>query len=162
MLSSPNYVLNWFGGEIPIKTWNKLINNKNKPFNNRAIQSSYPPGSIFKLILASIVLDKNIISKDWKINCNGKYEFYDKTFRCWKEDGHGTVDLNDAIKKSCNIYFYNLIQKIDFSHVFFNVIKLALSLVILSNKYRITRWISRNWWFRISCCFLSNTLINKL
>ena len=114
MLSSPNYELNSFAGEIPIKTWNELINNKNKPFNNRAIQSSYPPGSIFKLILASIVLDKNIISKDWKINCNGKYEFYDKIFRCWKEEGHGTVDLNHAIKGSCNIYFYNLIQKIDF------------------------------------------------
>jgi len=114
MLSSPDYKLNSFAGEIPIKTWNQLINNKDKPFNNRAIQSSYPPGSIFKLILASIVLDKKVISKDWKINCNGKYEFYDKTFRCWKEDGHGTVDLDDAIKKSCNIYFYNLIQKIDF------------------------------------------------
>ena len=114
MLSFPDYQLSSFAGEIPIKTWNQLISNKDKPFNNRAIQSSYPPGSIFKLILASIVLDKNIISKNWKINCNGKYEFYDKTFRCWKEDGHGTVDLNDAIKKSCNIYFYNLIQKIDF------------------------------------------------
>jgi len=114
MLSSPDYQLNSFAGEIPIKKWNELINNKDKPFNNRAIQSSYPPGSIFKLILASIVLDKKIISKDWKINCDGKYEFYDKIFHCWKEDGHGTVDLNDAIKESCNIYFYNLIQKIDF------------------------------------------------
>ena len=114
MLSTPSYELNSFAGEIPIKTWNKLIKNKDKPFNNRAIQSSYPPGSIFKLILASIVLDKKIISKDWKINCNGKYEFYDKVFHCWKEDGHGIVNLNNAIKGSCNIYFYNLIQKIDF------------------------------------------------
>ena len=113
-LTSPKGKCQATAREIPIKTWNQLISNKDKPFNNRAIQSSYPPGSIFKLILASIVLDKNIISKNWKINCNGKYEFYDKTFRCWKEDGHGTVDLNDAIKKSCNIYFYNLIQKIDF------------------------------------------------
>jgi len=115
MLSSPSYELNSFAGEIPYKIWDKLINNKNKPFNNRAIQSSYPPGSIFKLILAAIVLDKNIISKDWKINCNGKYQFYDKTFHCWKDEGHGIVTLNKAIQQSCNIYFYNLIQKIDFN-----------------------------------------------
>lgn len=123
MLSTPTYELNSFAGEIPLKTWNKLINNKNKPFNNRAIQSSYPPGSIFKLILASIVLDKNIISEDWKINCNGKYEFYDKIFHCWKEEGHGTVNLNNAIKGSCNIYFYNLIQKIDFDLWFDETLK---------------------------------------
>ena len=114
MLSTPSYELDSFIGEIPYKTWNKLINNKNKPFNNRAIQSAYPPGSIFKLILAAIVLEEKIITKDWRINCNGKYPFYDQTFHCWKEEGHGSVDLNKAIQESCNIYFYNLIQQIDF------------------------------------------------
>ena len=114
MLSAPTYELDSFIGGISKKEWNKLISNKNKPFNNRAIQSSYPPGSIFKLILAAIVLEKNIISKDWKINCNGEYQFYDQNFHCWKEEGHGLVDLTKAIQQSCNIYFYNLIQQIDF------------------------------------------------
>ena len=113
MLSKPDYDLSSFAGEIPIKVWNEINNNNNKPFNNRAIQNYYPPGSIFKLVLSAIVLDKNLISINRTINCNGVYEFYDTKFRCWKEDGHGKTNLNKAIQQSCNIYFYNLIQMID-------------------------------------------------
>jgi penicillin-binding protein 2 len=114
MLSTPSYELDSFAGGISLKKWNEINNNKKGPFTNRAIQSSYPPGSIFKLILAAIVLEEEIISKDWKVNCTGEYQFYDQLFRCWKEEGHDTVDLNKAIQQSCNVYFYNLIQQIDF------------------------------------------------
>ena len=113
MLSKPDYDLSSFAGEIPINVWNEINNNNNKPFNNRAIQNYYPPGSIFKLVLSAIVLDKNLISINRTINCNGVYEFYDTKFRCWKEDGHGKTNLNKAIQQSCNIYFYNLIQMIN-------------------------------------------------
>ena len=114
MLSKPDYELSSFAGEIPKKVWNKINNNSNKPFNNRSIQNHYPPGSIFKLVLSAIVLDKNLISKNRSINCNGVYDFYDTKFRCWKEDGHGKTNLNKALQQSCNIYFYNLIQMVDF------------------------------------------------
>ena len=114
MLSKPDYDLSSFAGEIPKKVWNKINNNNNKPFNNRSIQNHYPPGSIFKLVLSAIVLDKNLISKNRSINCNGVYDFYDTKFRCWKEDGHGKTNLNKALQQSCNIYFYNLIQMVDF------------------------------------------------
>ena len=114
MLSKPDYDLSSFAGEIPRKVWNEINNNNNKPFNNRAIQNYYPPGSIFKLVLSAIVLDKNLISKTRTINCNGVYDFYDTKFRCWKEDGHGKTNLNKALQQSCNIYFYNLIQMMDF------------------------------------------------
>ena len=114
MLSKPDYDLSSFAGEIPKKVWNKINNNSNKPFNNRSIQNHYPPGSIFKLVLSAIVLDKNLISKNRSINCNGVYDFYDTKFRCWKEDGHGKTNLNKALQQSCNIYFYNLIQMVDF------------------------------------------------
>jgi penicillin-binding protein 2 len=114
MLSTPAYDLDAFAGGIPTKKWNEINNNKKGPFTNRAIQSSYPPGSIFKLILASIVLEEKIISKDWEVNCTGEYQFYDQLFRCWKEEGHDKVNLNKAIQQSCNVYFYNLIQQIDF------------------------------------------------
>jgi penicillin-binding protein 2 len=113
MLSKPDYDLSSFAGEIPVNIWNEINNNNNKPFNNRSIQNYYPPGSIFKLVLSAIVLDKNLISTNRTINCNGVYEFYDTKFRCWKEDGHGKTNLNKAIQQSCNIYFYNLIQMID-------------------------------------------------
>ena len=114
MLSKPDYDLSSFAGEIPKKVWNKINNNSNKPFNNRSIQNHYPPGSIFKLVLSAIVLDKNLISKNRSINCSGVYDFYDTKFRCWKEDGHGKTNLNKALQQSCNIYFYNLIQMVDF------------------------------------------------
>ena len=114
MISTPSYDLNSFAGGITSRKWNKISNNKKGPLTNRAIQSSYPPGSIFKLILAAIVLEEEIISKDWKVNCTGEYQFYDQLFRCWKEEGHGTINLNKAIQQSCNVYFYNLIQQIDF------------------------------------------------
>jgi len=111
--SFPDYNLKSFTGPISRTEWKKL-NNKDNIFLNRSIQSTYPPGSIFKLILAAIVLENNIISNNLKVNCTGVYDFFDTKFRCWKEDGHGIINLNQAIQKSCNIYFYNLMQKIDF------------------------------------------------
>tara|TARA_B100001750_G_scaffold244830_1_gene263070 strand:+ start:197 stop:1924 length:1728 start_codon:yes stop_codon:yes gene_type:complete len=113
MFSFPDFNLSSFTGPISHEEWEKLNNNENSIFINRSIQSKYPPGSIFKLILAAIVLDKEIITKDWRVNCKGKYQFFDTAFHCWKEDGHGIINLNEAIQQSCNIYFYNLIQKID-------------------------------------------------
>ncbi len=113
MLSFPDYNLKSFTGPISNSEWKKL-NNKNNIFLNRSIQSTYPPGSIFKLILSALALENNIISNEWKVNCTGRYDFFDTKFHCWKEDGHGIVNLNEAIQQSCNVYFYNLMQKIDF------------------------------------------------
>ena len=115
LLSSPYYDLNSFVGPIPINVWNKLVKDENRPFTNRVTQQTYPPGSIFKLLLSAIAIEKEIISKDWKVECDGVYQFHDTAFRCWNAEGHGEIGLLDAIKSSCNIYFYNLMQKIDFS-----------------------------------------------
>jgi len=115
MMSNPIYDLNSFVGALSINEWNKLENDKDKPFTNRAIQSTYPPGSIFKLVLSAIAIEQNIIDEDWTVECNGEYHFYDTIFRCWKNAGHGEISLNEAIKSSCNIFFYNLMQKIKFN-----------------------------------------------
>ena len=112
MNSYPDYNLDSFVGPISKDKWNKL-KSKNV-FNNRALQNSYPPGSIFKLMLGAIALENKLIKKDWKVNCNGFYDFFDTRFHCWKEEGHGTLNLREAIQQSCNIYFYNLMQKVDF------------------------------------------------
>ena len=114
LASFPDYKLDSFIGPIPIDVWTKLINDKDKPFNNRAIQNTYPPGSIFKLILGSIALEYKIVDLSWQVQCNGIYDFHGTQFACWKEEGHGVVNLSKAIQKSCNIYFYNLMQKVDF------------------------------------------------
>ena len=114
MLSNPNYDLDSFIGRLSINEWNRLQDNKDKPFLNRSIQSNYPPGSIFKLVLSALALEKNIINENWTVECSGEYQFHDTAFRCWKEDGHGNVNLNTAIRSSCNIFFYNLMQEINF------------------------------------------------
>ena len=115
LASNPDYDLKSFTGPIPINRWKGLVANENKPFTNRAIQATYPPGSIFKLLLSAIALEKKIAKINKKFNCSGVYDFHNTSFKCWKEEGHGNIDLNIAIKESCNIYFYNLMQNIDFS-----------------------------------------------
>ena len=115
LLSSPYYNLDSFIGPIPMDTWNELVEDPKKPFTNRVTQQTYPPGSIFKLLLSAIAIEKNIISTDWKVECNGIYHFHDTAFRCWNTEGHGNINLLDALKGSCNIYFYNLMQKVKFS-----------------------------------------------
>ena len=72
MMSSPIYDLDSFVGSLSINEWNKLENDKDKPFTNRAIQSNYPPGSIFKLVVSAIALEQNIIDENWTVECNGK------------------------------------------------------------------------------------------
>ena len=115
MNSFPDYNLDSFIGPIPQKEWDDLNKNKDNVFSNRAIQNTYPPGSIFKLLLSSIALEHKIINKNWSVSCNGAYDFFDTRFHCWKEGGHGEVNMQEAIQQSCNVYFYNLMQKVDFN-----------------------------------------------
>jgi len=113
--NSPTFDLNSFVGSISNQEWNQLKTDEDKPFTNRAMQQTYPPGSIFKLLLAAMALENNLVDDNWKVNCEGEYKFFDSIFRCWKEDGHGEVNLKQAIKGSCNIYFYNLMQNLSFN-----------------------------------------------
>lgn len=113
LLSFPDFDLNSFVGPITENQWRELNNKENSVMINRATQGLYAPGSIFKLILAAIAVDKKIVDHNYPVNCNGEYPFYDTKFHCWKEEGHGVVNLNKAIQQSCNVYFYDLIQKMD-------------------------------------------------
>ena len=114
LMSNPDYDLDSFVGFLSKNEWNKLENDPNSALVNRAIQSNYPPGSIFKLVVSAIAIEQNIIDENWRVECNGEYHFHDTIFRCWKNTGHGKMNLNEAIKGSCNIFFYNLMQKINF------------------------------------------------
>ncbi len=115
-VSSPDYDLNSFIGPIPNKLWDRWNQNSGKPLMNRGIQGTYPPGSIIKLISAAYALDNNIIDENWSVICNGAYSYGDRTFRCWNIAGHGHVDITQSIKYSCNIFYYQLIQKIRFEN----------------------------------------------
>jgi len=108
MLSNPSYDLNIFTGPVDSKVWSELISDTLHPLYDRTSQSTYPPGSTFKIVAAIAALNEAIITPSWRVNCPGYYQIGRRTVRCWKADGHGTLDLLGAIKNSCNVYFYKL------------------------------------------------------
>lgn len=115
-ISSPSFDSNLLSTGILDIEWNQLKNNIKKPLNNRPISALYPPASTFKLMASLAALEHNFNTKE-KINCNGSLRVGNRIFHCWKEKGHGKIDLEEAIKYSCNIYFYKIAQKIGFNKI---------------------------------------------
>ena len=91
-----------------------MLKDENKPIINRTISGLYPPGSSFKLITAFNLIEDGLLDPEDSLMCTGSYTppGSSNTFNCWKEDGHGLVDLNKAIAQSCNVYFYETVQLI--------------------------------------------------
>ncbi len=112
MASYPDYNPNIFTQQMTTIQWQEIVQNKDNVMCNRNIQSIYPPGSIFKLVVAMAALEEGLINNSSIINCSGHYKIGDTLFRCWKESGHGNISIIDAIANSCNIFFYNTGQKI--------------------------------------------------
>lgn len=108
LVSMPSYNNNRFVEGISNQYWTKLSTDEGKPLSNKAISATYPPGSTFKLITAMSALE-NGWQGDKEIDCNGKLALNKKrTMHCWMEKGHGKINLVEAIKDSCNIYFTKL------------------------------------------------------
>ena len=108
LVSKPSYKNNEFVQGISTKKWKKLISNSRDPLQNRAIQSAYPPGSVFKLVMAISGLTEEKIKTLGKVYCSGKYRLGRRVFRCWKKHGHGWMNFKQAVIQSCDVYFYNL------------------------------------------------------
>jgi len=108
MVSRPAFDPNSFIGRISSEDWLELVSDPSSPFMNRAIQGTYSPGSIFKIIMAFAALDAGDIHRDDWIFCNGQLEMYDRVFHCSHPGGHGFVNINLAIQSSCNVFFYQL------------------------------------------------------
>jgi len=113
MVSSPDYSPNLFSGIISPEDWAVLRDNPARPLYNRITNGLYPPGSTLKMVAAIAALENNIISSNHEFFCSGKYRLGRRVFHCWNEYGHGRVDMEKAIEQSCNVYFYNLIRKMD-------------------------------------------------
>jgi penicillin-binding protein 2 len=120
MTSLPAYDPNQFAVGIDSSTWASLNKDPLRPLNNRLIQGTYPPGSTFKVLMAVVGLQEGIIDPSTRVFCGGGGTFYGRYFQCHKRGGHGSVDLRQAIERSCNVYFYTigarLGNKIDVVH----------------------------------------------
>ncbi len=106
MLSRPAYDPNDFAGGIDSDTWKSLTGDPWKPLRNRAIQNHYPPGSTYKAVVAAALLQEGVVTPSTRVFCPGHFRFGRRTYRCWKRTGHGWVDLKIALKRSCDVYFY--------------------------------------------------------
>ena len=110
MASYPNYNPADFIGGISTENWNKYNTDPAKPLMNKAVQNSYPPGSIFKMVTAIAGLESGAITRTERINDTGIYRKYNLTWPCWYytdyHRGHGYLNVSGAIEKSCNYFFY--------------------------------------------------------
>lgn len=111
LVSRPAFDPNSFSSRISKKEWDDLINDPRKPMQNRAIQSRFPPGSVFKIIMTIAGLQEGILTPSYTDFCSGSTVMYGRPFSCHKKSGHGRVDLHRAIVNSCNVFFYHLGQK---------------------------------------------------
>ncbi|MDC0192321.1 penicillin-binding protein 2 [Alphaproteobacteria bacterium] len=117
MVSTPNFNSNLIIQKPNVDYWNSLLNNSLSPLTNRSIQGLYAPGSTFKMIVAIAALKDGLIDKNDKVFCEGKIEFGDRFFHCWKTKGHGNMDIVSAIKESCDVFFYNLSIKVGIDRI---------------------------------------------
>lgn len=108
MQSSPSYDPNLFLYGINSDDWQLLKNNPLKPLINKTISGLYAPGSTIKPIVALSALENKIIDTNFTVTCDGKTEMYNRTYHCWKKEGHGKVDLKSAMAQSCDAYFYQV------------------------------------------------------
>ena len=113
MNSSPSFDPNLFVFGISQDDWQIIRNDPMKPLVNKTLQGNYSPGSTIKPIVALSALENGIINPKFTVKCTGKTEMYGQTYHCWKKKGHGFVSLRDAMKQSCDTYFYEIARRLE-------------------------------------------------
>jgi penicillin-binding protein 2 len=112
LASSPSFDQTFFVGGITHEQWDLLISNPFRPMSNRAIQGEYPPGSTYKIITALAGLQEGVIDDRTTFHCPGHYRFGNRVYRCWKKGGHGKVEIIKAVEESCDVFFYQVGQRL--------------------------------------------------
>ena len=110
--SSPTYDPNKFVRGISFDDYGALRDDNHRPLASKTVQDAYPPGSTFKMVTILAALEAGIINHRERIRCNGHIEVSNRKFHCWKRDGHGNVDLVKSLRESCDVYYYELAQKV--------------------------------------------------
>ncbi|ABI66306.1 peptidoglycan glycosyltransferase [Maricaulis maris MCS10] len=112
MVSTPSFDPNLFVGGISTADYAALRENDRNPLFQKSIQGTYPPGSTFKAVVAAAALEHEVIPPTERINCTGSVRLGNREFHCWRRRGHGPVNLRDAVKTSCDIYFYEIAERL--------------------------------------------------
>jgi len=151
MVSSPTFDPNKFVHGITSKDWQNLLNDDKKPLINKSIVGLYPPGSTIKPIVALSALENDVVSPNTIVECKGEIELYGHKYHCWKEKGHGFLRLREAIKQSCDIYFYEVARRLGVDRLAVTANKFGLGNKVFNilNEERTglvptTKWKSKN------------------
>jgi len=111
-VSSPSFDPNLFVRGISQTDYSSLLENDHRPLANKVVQGVYPPGSTFKMVTALAALEAGVIDTETRVRCPGYLEYGDTRFHCWKRGGHGSVDLARSLAESCDVYFYDIAQRV--------------------------------------------------
>jgi penicillin-binding protein 2 len=111
MVSTPAFDPNAFVNGISGKDYAELRDNPRSPLYPRAHGGVYPPGSTFKMVVATAALEAGVVKTTDTVRCGGSYRFGNRTWHCWKKEGHGTMNMHSAIKHSCDVYFYEIARR---------------------------------------------------
>ncbi len=114
MTSAPDFDPEVFSGYTSDTQWKTLINNPDKPLFNRSTMAALPPGSTFKMVLASAALQDDVANTNWTIDCKGSMLYGGRLFHCNNGEAHGVVNIIQGLEVSCNIFYYNLMLKVGF------------------------------------------------
>ena len=135
MYSSPSYDPNKFLFGISNDDWALIRNNPLKPLINKTLSGLYSPGSTIKPIVALSALENKIVSPNFKVKCTGKMELFGQTFHCWKEKGHGFMSLKNAMKQSCDTYFYEVARLLGVDRLKVTAEKFGLGKKVLGDYF---------------------------
>jgi len=125
-ISSPSFDPNKFAKGIAFDEWESLSKDTHLPMLNRAIQSQYPPGSTFKIIMAIAGLEEGVITDSSKVDCRGGISYGKWRFGCWRKGGHGSVSLHRALVESCDVYFYDVGKRLGIDRIYKYATKFGL------------------------------------
>ncbi len=124
--SNPTFDPALFAGRMPADQWQSYLDDKRNPLENKALKGKYPPGSTFKIITALAGLEEGLIDENTTVSCTGSHKMGEDTFRCWDKKGHGQVNLKRALRESCDVYFYQLGEKLGVDKIALYARKFAL------------------------------------
>ena len=142
MHSSPSFDPNLFVFGIGQDDWQLIRNNPMKPLVNKTLQGTYSPGSTIKPIVALSALENGIINTNFAVNCRGHknpLELYGQTYHCWKKEGHGFMNLRNAMKQSCDTYFYEVARKLGVDRLSETAKKFGLGKEVFGDLFNIEK-----------------------
>ena len=111
-VSNPGFDPSLFSGKMPVDKWKEYLEDIHHPLENKALTGQYPPGSIFKIITALAGLEDGKINDSTTVNCSGSYSVGTSKFNCWNKHGHGSTSLKKSLRESCDVYYYQLGEKL--------------------------------------------------